>query len=399
MQRRFDETVSVRLDLLVLYLATFVTRVGFGVIVVAFPRYVLADSFTTGIVLAIYPLLEAVSAAPVGMFVDRHGRRDMMLAGLILVTLLTFSVGLSRYTVFIALVHGAMGVSAAAVTVSTLTMITDLTGRSYRGTGMGVFDLANLSGYAGGILLGTWIYVLFESTPGYVFYSTAAILLAASIVTLALLVEPRHEELKGRIPLNFLKSLSWKVISFLPIWLALTTLVGIAFYIPKALAKGGFSVTSSGLLLFAAVLGVGMGSTFFGRVSDKIGREKTAAIGAAGVLTVLPALALSMSPTTNPAYPGFGYFIFLIGPAALFASAVVPSVLALVGDMVKTSLRGSAMGMYSVMLSLGIAIGNVVGGYYDQIGGLSTVLYAGEAVFVVATLITILLYRFKQDSL
>ena len=45
-----------------------------------------------------------------------------------------------------------MGFSAAAVTVSTLTMITDLTKKSYRGAGMGIFDLANIGGYAGGIL-------------------------------------------------------------------------------------------------------------------------------------------------------------------------------------------------------------------------------------------------------
>jgi MFS family permease len=381
------------LDLPILYLVTFLTRVGFGVIVIAFPHYVNADSLVTGVVLSIYPLFEAAAAAPTGMYVDRHGRKHILLFGLTSMTTLTFLLGLSRDTLFIAVVHGVMGVSAAAIIVSTLTMITDLTKKSDRGVGMGLFDLANIAGYAGGILVGTGLYTAFETNPSYVFFATATLLLTVTILAKILVVEPPHEPLKAPLTFNFFKALSWKIKSLLPLWFALTTLVGVAFFIPKALSLSGFTVGESGLLLFAGAAGLGVGAAIFGRVSDKIGREKTMWIGIFGMLILLPTLALSLSPETNPDYPGFGAYLYVIAPSALMASALVPSILALVGDTARSTLRGSAMGLYSIMLSLGIAVGNVVGGASGHIGGLPAILYVAEGLFVAAVILTLLLSR------
>jgi MFS family permease len=386
------------LDLPILYLVTFLTRVGFGVIVIAFPHYVNADNLVTGVVLSIYPLFEAATAAPIGMYVDRHERKHILLFGLTSMTILTFLIGLSRDTLFIAVVHGVMGVSAAAIIVSTLTMITDLTRISNRGVGMGLFDLANIAGYAGGILIGTGLYTTFETNTTYVFFTTATLLLTVTILAKILVVEPPHEQLKAPITFNCFKALSWKIKSLLPLWFALTTLVGVAFFIPKALSLSGFTVGESGLLLFAGAAGLGVGATIFGRVSDKIGREKTMWIGIIGMLILLPTLALSLSPETNPDYPGFGAYLYVIAPSALMVSALVPSILALVGDTARSTLRGSAMGLYSIMLSLGIAVGNVVGGASGQIGGLTAILYVAEGLFLAAVVLTLLLSRLGGED-
>ena len=386
------------LDLSTLYFVTFLTRVGFGVIVIAFPHYVTADSLVTGVVLSIYPIFEAVAAAPIGMYVDRRGRKRMLLFGLTSITTLTFLLGLSRDTLYIGVVHGVMGVSAAAVIVSTLTMITDLTKISDRGVGMGLFDLANIAGYAGGILIGTGLYTAFETNPSYVFFATAILLLTAAVLAKILVIEPPHEQLTAPLTFNFFKALSWKIKSLLPLWFALTTLVGIAFFIPKALSIGGFSVEESGLLLFAGAAGLGVGATIFGRISDKIGREKTMWIGIAGMLLLLPTLTLSLSPETNPDYPNFGTYLYIIAPSALMVSALVPSILALVGDTARSTLRGSAMGLYSIMLSLGIAVGNVIGGAAGQIGGLPTILYVAEGLFIAAVILTMLLSRLRGEN-
>ncbi len=385
-------------ELLLLYVVAFMTRLGFGAIVVAFPHYVVADSFTTGVVLAVYPLFEAATAAPVGMYVDRRGRKRMLLFGLLSISVLTFLVGLSRETLYIAVVHGVMGVAAAAVIVSTLTMITDYTRRSDRGLGMGAFDLANIAGYAGGIIIGTSLYTVFEAEPSYVFFSITAMLLIPTVVAKVFLAEPPHEPLQRPQSLNFLKELSWKIKAVLPLWFALTTLVGIAFFIPKALSVEGFSIQSTGLLLFLGASGLGIGAIIFGRISDKIGREKTMWIGVVGMATLLPSLALWVSSDTDIYSLTFGPYIYLIVPSALLTSALVPSILALVGDTARINLRGSAMGLYSVMLSIGIAIGNIVGGISGQIGGLATVLYVAEALFLAAVLATIILIRLKKEE-
>jgi len=73
------ETLSI------LYLAVFLTRIGFGVILILFPLYLpipKTQSAFAGVVTAIYPIVEGVSALPVGAYVDRKGRRKVFVAGL-----------------------------------------------------------------------------------------------------------------------------------------------------------------------------------------------------------------------------------------------------------------------------------------------------------------------------
>jgi len=145
------ETLSI------LYIAVFLTRIGFGVILVLFPLYLpipKTQSAFAGVVTAIYPVVEGVSALPVGAYVDRKGRRKVFVVGLGLIAILSLLIGLSNNLVLVGGAHGLEGLAAAMVTVASLTMITDLTVVTNRGVSMGGFDLANLAGYGVGIVLG-----------------------------------------------------------------------------------------------------------------------------------------------------------------------------------------------------------------------------------------------------
>ncbi|MBI3023808.1 MAG: hypothetical protein HYY68_08840, partial [Thaumarchaeota archaeon] len=88
----------------------------------------------------------------------------------------------------------------------------------------------------------------------------------------------------------------------------------------------------------------------------------------------------------------FEYF-YILGPSALATSALVPSILAAVGDRVKEEFRGASMGLYSLMLSFGIALGEILAGYAHSIGGLPTILEGGAALFVVASVGSFVLLR------
>src|SRR2546427_955785 len=73
------ETLSI------LYIAVFLTRIGFGVILVLFPLYLPIPKTQSALaagVTAIYPIVEGISALPVGAYVDRKGRRKVVVAGL-----------------------------------------------------------------------------------------------------------------------------------------------------------------------------------------------------------------------------------------------------------------------------------------------------------------------------
>ncbi len=157
----------------ILYVSVFLTRIGFGTILIIFPIYLLGpdgkiiSTAVSGLVLALYPALEGLSALPVGAWVDRQGRRRAFVAGMGLITVLTLVISFTRTNIpFVGGAHALMGLSAAMVTVSSLTMITDLTVVRNRGTGMGAFDMANLVGYGVGILFGTVMEKAFASSLG-----------------------------------------------------------------------------------------------------------------------------------------------------------------------------------------------------------------------------------------
>src|SRR5260370_35176264 len=140
----------------ILYVSVFLTRIGFGSILIIFPIYLnipATQSSLPGIVTALYPAVEGFSALPVGTFVDLRGRRRAFVAGMTMISILTFLIGLSNNLILVGSAHALEGLAAAIVTVASLTMVTDLTVKENRGAGMGGFDLSNLAGCGAGIIL------------------------------------------------------------------------------------------------------------------------------------------------------------------------------------------------------------------------------------------------------
>jgi len=171
--------------------------------------------------------------------------------------------------------------------------------------------------------------------------------------------------------------------------LGITTIVGLAFFLPKIFPRGElFGSSNLGLLAAAGLVTLGIGATGFGRLSDKIGREKVIVIGVIGQLGLLITLALT--------YPHWFSNIALLGLFIFLTSALVPSVLAAVGDRVRGEMRGSALGLYSMMLSIGLAVGNLVGGYIGEVAGVRELFLVGFGVFAVSTLVSAsIAYRVK----
>src|SRR5256712_7329839 len=167
-------------DLAVLYLSMTLTRIGFGVIIILFPAYLLGVSdIELAVALALDPVLEAFSAIPVERLCDTRGRKRVFVIALAYVAILMGAIGITRNLYFVATVHALMGIGAAGGTVSSLPMITDATNLGNRGKGMGLFDFSNIWGYAAGVLVGGGLHTYFASQLGYAFAATGGAVSAA----------------------------------------------------------------------------------------------------------------------------------------------------------------------------------------------------------------------------
>jgi MFS family permease len=382
--------LDTKRQLFILYLAMLFTRIGFGSVLLLFPMYLRAGSLGIGIALSAYPLAEFVSAAPIGSYVDAKGRRRMLILGLMSVSLLTMTISLTRDIYAISIIHAIMGFSGAAVTVSSLTMITDLTAVSNRGVSMGGFDFSNILGYALGISFATTILHFTHRNYGFAFVATGILLLAAGIATIVGVRETNRSPIRRRFYVNPLVALDESTRAILPLWLGLTIMLGVIFVLPRSLMEFGLGYSQVGLTLALGAFALGIGSVVFGRISDKVGRGKTLGVGVVGLILLLFSALEAVSHSPPRAYPE----LLLMGLGGFMATATVPSALAQVGDRANRGFRGSAMGIYSMMLSLGMAVGNVLGGYSTSVGGLRTVLEASAGVLLLSLSITLLLlYR------
>jgi MFS family permease len=399
-----------------LYAAVFVTRIGFGAVVWIFPLYipVTAGSAITGIVTALYPAVEGLSALPVGAYVDQHGRRRAFVFGLVLISILTFIVGLSNNLYLVGSAHAIEGLAAALITVSSLTMITDLTVEKNRGAGMGAFNLFTLAGYGVGLVLGVAFSQVFSSSLGNSFFIVAGVMGVAAVFSYFVLREPSHVSQEKRSLSQIYDSLTGDVSSILPVWFALTIVLGFFLFTPRLLkeARPGLAQTYISQVTPLILLGLvvlGAGAVLFGKLSDRIGRTKTMSIGLAGMigfLLVFPSLFQKLIPIPSgtpwlTTYNLVGPILIVAAVLFFFGAAVLPSVLAYMADKAALGFRGATMGLYSLMLSVGLALGTVLAGIADQMGsqscgqacGVEGVFYSAVAILAVLSVVSGLLIR------
>ena len=373
--------------ILYLYLAVFLTRIGFGSVTIIFPLYLPAGSFQVGLILALYPIAEAISALPIGKLADRFSRKNLHVMGMLLITGLTAAIGLTTNLTNIAILHAFMGVSAATAAVTSLTLLGDATKITNRGKSMGGFDLANLGGYGLGFGLGSLMVNVFANRLAYAFWLTAGIFLIAGIMAIKLLDEPvRIQDLRqsqSRQP-----RIGRRIRPVLPVWIAQTVILGMYFLLPKAFQEANFTPTTEMMIFLASLGGLfALGAIIFGHVSDKVGRTKIMILGAMGELGFLVLFGWS--------FPDFLRFQLYLAPLFFLASAIAPTILAYVSDISGRARRGSANALYSVVLSLGLALGNILGGFVAELGGIRLIFFAGAGILLPSVLVTSTLLRRK----
>lgn len=378
------------------YLPVLIARIGSGAGAAITSFLFPGQELAVGAILAVYPLLEALGSFVAGRYADKFGRRPAMVLGylarLATMALMYFALKWGWGPLGVGAINAAAGFFTSFILVSSLAMVADLTEVRNRGLGMGAFELANLGGYAVGYAVGAGMFQLLGGAGSF-----AALAVFTAALTPVVLIMAETAPIKGvEIPLNPFRGLPPATWPAIPLWFALTTFIGMGIYSGRAIANALSASSSlahlqSGVLFAGALIVVGTGAVIFGRLSDRWGRERTLDVGIVGVMAALVVLAGLLALNVSPLKA-----VALASPLIFLASAIAPSVLATVGDHALITMRGTALGLYSVILGVGMAVGAMLGSAAAVNGGLFGIVLAALAVFSAATALYVILKIFTR---
>lgn len=362
-------------------------RFSFGLVLFTLPIYLPKQelsNFVVGMIAAAYPIAETIFGPVIGVLADRLGRRRWVYIGLTISTVALFAFSLNTDVGYLIVVHAVQGVAAAMIVVSTLTMVTDVSTVSNRGREMGIYDFANLGGYVVGIFM-AGVLVRTHSLLAPFYFGSALAAVGAIFAYFRVKEKKAHAKRAALSPIQTMRLLlsDRRAAAMFPIWLSVTTFIGMALTFGPRL---GPSPLLTSFLFGGVILVLAFTQPFFGHLSDNYGRDRLMMLGMLSLMGLFVTVIAMFRGhlelfSVTPFLAIFGVGSFAFAPAAL----------ASLGDLAPERGRGTTMGVYSVVISLGTIIGPLLGGYLLDRYGLVSLFYAGLVILIAALSLAIII--------
>lgn len=308
---------------------------------------------------AAFAIIYAFAGLPMGRHADRHGRRNLILAGIGLWSLATALCGLAQGYGQLFGARILVGIGEAALAPAVLSMIPDLFPSHRRGTAVAIFIGgmvmgAGMATLVGGVLIDSFSQgSLSGLAQGAGIAPWRAVLLTLGLagVVMALLVatirEPERRERLGGDAKPGLDTLRRYLVDnrwafgLLLGGLTLTQVVdyGANSWTPSLLMRvHGFSAAQTGTALGAILIGVaGLGTIVGGMLADFLEARGHSAskplVAATAVTAGVPCLLFAVMPGATSTLVLFGAYAFLL---AIGAGVGIAAIL----DLVPSELRG-----------------------------------------------------------
>jgi MFS family permease len=339
---------------------------------------------------------ELIASVPMGLASDAVAPRALMTGGALLGAIATQLFGISSQTSIFFLSRTVEGMGAAAVTPSLLSHLTDATdgNHSLRARVMSYFELSLLAGLALGGLTGAQLWSFLNARA---FSAVAAIyVLGACLLLLGAVGSRGHgsaQAISGfytALKEPFLRRLA-------PVWLCVNTIVGLWLgpTLPFLLTHrgggqqfldGNFSNQPEriGWLLLGYSLIFGIGVTAWSIVLPRMTEQRALRIALVAMVGVcLGLFLLNHSGAESPfVRRAIGTLTAL---CIMVESGFTPAALSLLaGSIGAQAGRGAAMGIYSVLLSIGAIVGSLLAAVLGQEFAVDGLIYSTFAMAVIA---------------
>lgn len=346
------------MKLAILLVNIFIVFLGIGLVIPVTPSIMdelHISGSVVGYMVAFFALTQLVLSPISGRWVDRFGRKRMIIIGLIIFGLSEFLFGIGKTVEVLFISRMLGGVSAAFIMPAVTAFIADITTVKKRPKAMGYMSAAISAGFIIGPGIGGFLGEINSRLP---FFFAAAFALIIAIISITVLQEPernlKEEEVVGEktgwkrifVPMYFISFIIIFIFSFgLACFESLFSLFADHKFgfLPKDIA---IVVTAGGV--FGAVFQVGL----FDRLTNWLGEIRL--IRYCLIFSVILVLFITVVKT---------YFTILLVTATVFIGfdlmrpAVTTYLSKIAGDE-----QGFVGGMNSMFTSIGNVVGPIIGG-------------------------------------
>ncbi len=348
-------------------------------------------------------IAEVAAALPIGVLTDRWSPRVLLVMGSLLGAAATQLFGLSGVIAAFYIARTLQGVATAAGGPALLAYLADVTrGQGVtRGRVMSFYELSLLVGLALGGLVGGTLWDGF----GQLAFSLLALvyLIAAGLFFWG--AEQASAGTASPDPLAGLRH-AWAdplLRRLAPAWLAMNAIIGmwlthIGFQLsgPPAVGQflvGRFSASHVGYILLGYALVFAAGVTAWGYLLARIPRVRALRITIVGMLLACVWLYLLNASAAWPPWVRWAVVALLI-VSVLIESGFTPAGLTYLADVAgQSDGRGAAMGIYTLLLGLGSALGAGLGGWLAQSLALNGIILGTVGLALLAVIGLALLQR------
>lgn len=351
---------------------------GSGIVVPLLPLYAEslgANGFWLGVIFAGFSISRTLFTPIFGRLSDRHGRKPFISVGLLSYAFISLGFIWADTIPLLVLVRFLHGVAGGMILPIAQAYVGDISPEGEEGKWMGYANAAFFSGFGFGPLMGG---VLAEHLGMEIaFLTMGGFSLLAFFIAVFFLPEVAHKKLAAGPHLSFKEMRASSMVKGL-FSLHLTLTLGRAAFFTFLPIYGasvlGLSPGSIGVLLSINILLLSLLGIPSGRIADRLNRR---------FLIVLGCLVSFSYLVLIPLVQDFWQLLVLCALGSLGGAIAIPAASALAIEEGRKFGMGSTIALFSVALSIGMAVGPILGGTIADFAEVNFVFYFGAVTALI----------------
>ena len=374
-----QDTLMIKKVFPILALCTFSSMLGVGIIAPLLPLYAEnlgATGIWLGVIFAGFSVSRAIFMPIFGRLSDRNGRKQFISIGLLIYAIISLGYIWADSASQLTLVRFIQGAAAAMIIPIAQAYVGDISPEGEEGKWMGYFHAAFFSGFGFGPLMGGALTDHFGMTVA--FSTMGGLNLLAFLIATLFLPEIRQKKKASSVPSFKEMSASSMVKGLFSFRLAFSLGRGaFACFLPIfAAIYLNLSPTLIGILLAVEILTMSLLEIPGGNIADRFNRKALVVVGSLINLTFL-----GLIPFTH----NFWQLLGLCALQGLGGAISMPASSALTVEEGRKFGMGSTIAIFTMAMSIGMAIGPLLSGIIADFASINSVFYFGASAGLIGT--------------